>query len=317
MSFPVLTLHRPSVLNGQVNGRLPESILSSTPGQAQGSTVRLVLPAARAWRALCAAAKKDGHVLKTGSPDASYRTYEQQKKLFKERYTNHDNGTTPKHWQGKKWYLTQGAQAATPGHSNHGLGLAIDTGVENDNDPFVNAIGADHPALKWLVTNEHRFGFSHEVQSEPWHIRYVAGDQIPETVLAFEKSPEGDLDMPLTDADAEKVATHTWVRDSDPTNAIKEPAWIALHNARRDAAAALAQVSVLRKEFNKFAGQAPAHEKEILRGLLAELSPEDIADAVVSALDAQAANDAADSIINRVNGKPTNSDNNPDEPDGD
>jgi len=39
--------------------------------------------------------------------------------------------------------------------------------------------------LKWLLDNEDKFGFSHEVQSEPWHIRYVAGNDIPVAVVEF------------------------------------------------------------------------------------------------------------------------------------
>jgi hypothetical protein len=44
----------------------------------------------------------------------------------------------------------------------------------------------DSGTLRWLIDNEHRFGFSHELQSEPWHIRYWAGDNIPAAVLEYE-----------------------------------------------------------------------------------------------------------------------------------
>ena len=57
--------------------------------------------------------------------------------------------------------------------SRHMLGLAVD--VANANGKI----------LKWLLDNEDRFGFSHEVQSEPWHIRYVAGDNVPVAVVEF------------------------------------------------------------------------------------------------------------------------------------
>jgi LAS superfamily LD-carboxypeptidase LdcB len=56
---------------------------------------------------------------------------------------------------------------AVPGTSNHNLGIAID---------IAHASGA---RLAWLLKNAQDFGFSWEVQSEPWHLRYVAGDNVP------------------------------------------------------------------------------------------------------------------------------------------
>jgi len=43
--------------------------------------------------------------------------------------------------------------------------------------------------LDWMLQNIEKFGFSWEVQSEPWHIRYCAGDNIPQAVLDFEATP--------------------------------------------------------------------------------------------------------------------------------
>jgi LAS superfamily LD-carboxypeptidase LdcB len=42
--------------------------------------------------------------------------------------------------------------------------------------------------LDWLLKNAHLYGFSWEVQSEPWHLRYVAGDDVPEAVTKWKKS---------------------------------------------------------------------------------------------------------------------------------
>jgi hypothetical protein len=40
--------------------------------------------------------------------------------------------------------------------------------------------------LNWLVANVKEFGFSWEVvPSEPWHLRYVSGDNIPASVKAW------------------------------------------------------------------------------------------------------------------------------------
>jgi peptidoglycan hydrolase-like protein with peptidoglycan-binding domain len=41
--------------------------------------------------------------------------------------------------------------------------------------------------VNWLIGNAHRFGISAELQSEPWHWRYVAGDRIPQATLDFER----------------------------------------------------------------------------------------------------------------------------------
>lgn len=185
--FPVRTVSRPACLSGQSNGRLDPSILVSTPGQAGGQEVRLVAPAARAWRALTAAALAAGHVLKPTSLHDSYRPYEVQERIFRQRYTTDYLAGRPfKSWNGQRWYQRPGtAVAAVPGTSNHGWGLAVDTGEERDSD--IGTESLDDPTLRWLLDNEERFGFSHEVQSEPWHVRYFAGDDIPQAVLAYEQ----------------------------------------------------------------------------------------------------------------------------------
>lgn len=188
MTFPVRPVIEPAVLRGQPNGELPRSILMATPGQAGGPVVFLVAPAARAWRALAAAALDAGHVLKLSGTASGYRTLAQQVVLFEQRFTTTPNGSrTTRRWNGRTWYLRPGmALAAVPGTSNHGRGLAVDTGEERDGDTGTESIDAD--TVKWLVKNEERFGWSHEVQSEPWHLRYWAGDQIPAAVLEYEES---------------------------------------------------------------------------------------------------------------------------------
>jgi hypothetical protein len=40
--------------------------------------------------------------------------------------------------------------------------------------------------LNWLIANVKEFGFSWEVvPSEPWHLRYVSGDNVPASVKAW------------------------------------------------------------------------------------------------------------------------------------
>lgn len=188
MALPFRTVTLPSVLSGQVNGKLAPSILVDTAVPGADWPCRLVLPAARSYRALCAAAKTAGHILKPSGRYDSYRPYDVQERIFRERFRtyNTDSGVT-RQWLGHTWWLVPGmALAAVPGTSNHGLGLAVDDGEETDGDSGTERI--DAATLAWLVANEERFGFSHEVQSEPWHIHYFAGDAIPAAVLAFERT---------------------------------------------------------------------------------------------------------------------------------
>jgi hypothetical protein len=106
------------------------------------------------------------------SPQPRKRTQEYG---FYQRYTDKPNKKllkqTPRIYKGKAWYLKKGvAPMAVPGTSNHNLGIAID---------IANASGK---RLEWLLKNAQRFGFSWEVQSEPWHLRYVAGNDTPDAV---------------------------------------------------------------------------------------------------------------------------------------
>lgn len=198
MGYPKRTIVDSALLRGTKNGQLPESILVDTPGQAGGVTVRLIMPAARGWRALCAEAKKNGHILKATSLNDSYRSLAIQTAVFKDRYTTTVlKGRPYRTWNGKRWYQRPNtAVAAVPGTSNHGKAAAIDTGEERDSDLAAEPL--DNPTLNWLLANEQRFGFFHSVDSEPWHIDWFPGDVIPQAVLDFERGGDsnGDDDMP-------------------------------------------------------------------------------------------------------------------------
>lgn len=243
--LPVEDVQRPACLTGQTNGRLPDSLLHSTPGLAGGPAVRLVEPATRGWRAMSAEAQKAGHTLKATSLYDSYRPYEVQYTTFINRYEPSDFpgyiGTRywPKHYDlqgnvvlGRTWYQKpHTAVAAVPGTSNHGLGLAVDTGEEIDGDAGTESL--DDATLAWLVANEMRFGFSHEVQSERWHIRYWAGDAIPAAVLAYEGAGDDDMGAFVLSGftgqpDGAQGAYH--VADASPQGfhlAPREPGWNA------------------------------------------------------------------------------------------
>ena len=162
----------PKDLKGIEPGKLPANLLRAVPG---GGKMHWI--AASAWSAMVEKAKSQGVELKPTSSGDTYRDYETQKKGFLTRYTlDKVDGTSTKTFEGKTWYLKKGmAMLATPGKSQHNLGLAVD--VHSASEP---------KRINLLIANVKEFGFSWEVvPSEPWHIRYVCGDNIPPTVKAW------------------------------------------------------------------------------------------------------------------------------------
>jgi hypothetical protein len=162
----------PKDLKGIEPGKLPANLLKAVPG---GGKMHWI--AASAWTAMVEKAKAEGVELKPTSSGDTYRDYELQKRGFLTRYTlDKVDGTSTKTFEGKTWYLKKGmAMLATPGKSQHNLGLAVD--VHSASEP---------KRLNWLIANVKEFGFSWEVvPSEPWHLRYVCGDNVPPTVKAW------------------------------------------------------------------------------------------------------------------------------------
>lgn len=211
---PVDPLVLPSDLIGVPNGAVPASLLTPCgvhSAYAPNAELLMHHLASRALHALLAAVAKDipGFTIRATS---TLRSYEAQVVAF--------DGTNPanrsatngryvpqsgwsdylasggkfvddlKSWKGQTWRRRAGtAMAAVPGTSNHGLALAIDF----ESIPVVFTV--------WLINNAHRFGYSAEAQSEDWHWRYNAGDNLPQAVLDYEHSsgpppPVYDDDMP-------------------------------------------------------------------------------------------------------------------------
>jgi LAS superfamily LD-carboxypeptidase LdcB len=163
----------PKDLKGIEPGKLPANLLVPAVGGGKMHHI-----AAKAWAAMVAAAKAEGVELKPTSAGDTYRDYETQKKGFLTRYQLEPiPGQSTKTFEGKTWYLKKGmAMLATPGKSQHNLGIAVDV-----------ANAAEPKRLNWLIANVKKFGFSWEVvPSEPWHLRYVCGDNIPEAVASFQ-----------------------------------------------------------------------------------------------------------------------------------
>jgi hypothetical protein len=166
----IVPVKLPNDLKGVEPGKLPEHLLRPATGGG-----KLFWIAADAWNSMVAKAKADGVELKPTSAGDTYRTYESQKAGFLQRYSLEDTGTgSTKSFEGKTWYLKKGmAMLATPGKSQHNLGLAVD--VHSASEP---------KRLNWLIANVKDFGFSWEVvPSEPWHLRYVCGDTPPPAVV--------------------------------------------------------------------------------------------------------------------------------------
>jgi len=141
--------------------------------------------AARAWEAMKHAAMAEGGInLKPTSPGDTFRSIAQQKAGFLQRFQVEPiEGAQTRTYDGKKWYLKKGmAVLASPVDdpakcSRHMMGIAVDV---------ANASGK---VLAWLLENEQRFGFSHEVVdmpgAEPWHLRWT--DSTPnQAVLDYE-----------------------------------------------------------------------------------------------------------------------------------
>jgi hypothetical protein len=168
----IVKVTMPKDLNGVKPGVLPAALLRPVPGGG-----KLHWLAAQAWLAMVAKAKSDGVELKPTSAGDTYRDYESQKRGFLSRYTTTPiAGASTRTFEGKKWYLKKGnAPMAAPGTSNHNWGLAVDVHS-----------ASEARRMRWLIANVKDFGFSWEVvPQEPWHLRYVAGDNVPAAVAAW------------------------------------------------------------------------------------------------------------------------------------
>jgi len=168
----IVPIKMPADLRGIEPGKLPANLLRPIPGGG-----KLHWRCADAWNAMVAKAKADGLELKPVSAGDAYRSYDSQKAAFLSRYqTEPIAGASTKSFEGKTWYLKKGmAMLATPGKSNHNLGIAVD--VHSAGEP---------KRLNWLIANVKDFGFSWEVvPSEPWHLRLVTGDNPTPAVVAF------------------------------------------------------------------------------------------------------------------------------------
>lgn len=179
-SLPKQKIVKPTNIRGFDNGQIPKAALQEC---GLGSGLLLAQPAARAFKALIAFYKTHPDALEI-TATGCYRSYNDQVRLFRERFSEtRIPGAVVKTFNGKRYWLKKGvAQAATPGRSNHGWGLAVDLALyrKGTKQPVTPQL------VKLLISNAHQFGFCAELDNEPWHWVYFAGNTIPEKVLDFE-----------------------------------------------------------------------------------------------------------------------------------
>jgi hypothetical protein len=194
VTLPIAPVKLPADLAGQANGQIDQTLLTDV-----GPSGRLHHTAARAWRAMVAAAFEAGFQF-TYTYGGTYRTLTQQTLLFESRYSPTGTGGGCKTYKGQQWCKKSSnlATAAVPGTSNHGLGLALD--IAMGTSPAL-ASSVTPKAVDWLIANAATYGFSAELQSEAWHWRYVTGDTIPQAVLDFEGGTAPPPTIPPTDGD--------------------------------------------------------------------------------------------------------------------
>lgn len=184
--LPISRLVMPTDLRLCKNGKLPPALLRKISPSG-----RLHHLAAHSWSVLQDLAAEEGlELVHVGD----YRPYAQQLSLFKSRmkpFPNAKRNTqVVRTFNRKKWYLHTGAPVATPGTSNHGWGLAIDAAIKV-NGKVVSISNkprkCKRSGLKFLLAEAQSLGWSWELQSEPWHIRYVAGNKTPERLVKEKK----------------------------------------------------------------------------------------------------------------------------------
>lgn len=160
---------------------------------------RMVEPTATAMRAMVAAATGDGITI---SATGTWRSYDDQERLFLSRYVTNNTGGEKKVWKGTAyWRLPKVASAATPGTSNHGKGLAADL----SDSPTVGLSGA---TIRWVADHAPDFGFWNTMRSEVWHWSYCLHDDLPAGVAGAHRPKETAVDWELViaiDADLSAV----------------------------------------------------------------------------------------------------------------
>lgn len=185
MTHPVIKMVVPKEVEKVGNGKLTAAMLKNVKTGG-----RMWTGAADAFNLLYDDALAAGFKLRN---IGDFRPFEDQLAMFKDRYSLKDDGRKPtitRNYEGKTWYLKSGkSPSGTPGTSNHGLGLAIDLGLDQKGK-IVNLGGTK--AYEWMCENAPKYGFylqgaptkdgKPNPEYEAWHWQYCAGDKTPDLV---------------------------------------------------------------------------------------------------------------------------------------
>ena len=166
-----------------LNGQFPSTMLARL-GWPEADHLRLA-PAAAASLTRLAAKFEADHRRPLYVTDA-YRTYASQVSLK----------------------IIKGVFAATPGTSNHGLGLAVDLAsrINVDGSAEHRWMEANGPAFGWINPAWAVDFYPRNGQHEPWHWEYRASlDRSADTKTATPTTPPPEDDMPLNDADMTRI----------------------------------------------------------------------------------------------------------------
>ena len=166
---------------------LPSTLAHVTPGELPAGLLVNVKPygklhplAADAYMALRDAAFAAGvKNFKATSPADCYRSVTTQTAGFLARYTTTPlPNTSTRTWKSNTYYLKPNcAPMAAPGTSRHNLGLAVDI-----------SDASEKTRMDFMLEHIQSYGFTWEVQSEPWHIFYYVGDRVPTLVQQWKQT---------------------------------------------------------------------------------------------------------------------------------
>ena len=144
------------------------------PYRQTGRIVKLRGEAAAAFRAMAAAAKKDGVEL---MPISGFRTVAYQQGLFQNAAKRYGSEQAAAKW------------VAPPGYSEHHTGWTLDVGDGAAPETDVKPSFEKTAASRWLTQHAAEFKFemsfpkdnAQGVNPEPWHWRWVGSDAARET----------------------------------------------------------------------------------------------------------------------------------------
>lgn len=189
------------------NGRLSTSNLGAIPAayHTHGTTAYMQKDAAAAFLRLAAAFEKEFGKRLTAM--SFYRPYADQVRIFLKNYYKYSGsrraGTSDRSYNGSTYRKRSGmSPVASPGYSNHGLGLAVDL------QSGVNKRGSDEH--NWMLSTGAKYGFSWDEGrrvSEAWHFRYIASqDRMKSAATVDTEASKPTVNKPAASKPAASVS---------------------------------------------------------------------------------------------------------------